>query len=262
LSEDQLIHVTPTVAQGQATPVVPQGLSAPATVQGDRLTLKGGQLQGDRLILTGDRPVLAQGVQGAPSASAVYEGLKAQRQELNNQLSDLQGTRETVTGQLEELPPASAQRQPLQDRLTDIDSRISSVDKMLGTNAMQLAQAAAIPGAVVETPPPIQRGDPDSWLIFGLLFTAIVLFPITFAYARRIWRRGAATVTALPKELMERLQRMEEAVESTAVEVERIGEGQRFLTRLFTEGESARAIGAGAAQAIQQRNVKSTERLP
>ncbi|HZE07148.1 MAG TPA: hypothetical protein VE110_00195 [Gemmatimonadaceae bacterium] len=230
-----MIQGKPATAAANATPAVPHGL---------------------------DAPVLAQGARTAPSASAVYEGLQAQRQELKNQLSDLQNTRDGVTNQLEELGPASAERKPLEDRLTDIDSRISSVDKMLAGNATQLAQAAAIPGAVVPPPPEVRRADPDEMMAFGFFFTAIVLFPITFAYARRIWRRSAATVTAFPKELMERLQRMEEAVESTAVEVERIGEGQRFLTRLFTEGESARAIGAGAAQPIQQRNVKATERLP
>jgi hypothetical protein len=55
---------------------------------------------------------------------------------------------------------------------------------------------------------------------------------------------------------------MEQAVEATAVEVERIGEGQRFLTRLFTEGEGARAIGAGAAQPLERKQAKSPERLP
>jgi hypothetical protein len=55
---------------------------------------------------------------------------------------------------------------------------------------------------------------------------------------------------------------MEQAVEATAVEVERIGEGQRFLTRLFTEGDAARALGTGAAVSLQQQNVKSSERLP
>ncbi|MGH7490492.1 MAG: hypothetical protein ACRENK_06490 [Gemmatimonadaceae bacterium] len=240
-----MIQVRPVVPDGQTTPVVPQGQTTPVVLQGS------------------NAPVLAQGTPSAPSASAIYDGLKAQREELNNQLNDLQGTRQAVSGQLEELGPASAERKPLEDRLTDIDSRISSADKMLATNAMQLAQAAAIPGAVVEPPQPINRGgDPEEMMVFGFLFTAIVLFPITFAYARRIWRRSAATVTAFPKELMERLQRMEEAVESTAVEVERIGEGQRFLTRLFTEGESARAIGAGPAQPVQQRSVKAQERLP
>jgi hypothetical protein len=55
---------------------------------------------------------------------------------------------------------------------------------------------------------------------------------------------------------------MEQAMEATAVEVERIGEGQRFLTRLFTEGEGARPLGAGAAQPIERKSVKAPERLP
>jgi hypothetical protein len=55
---------------------------------------------------------------------------------------------------------------------------------------------------------------------------------------------------------------MEQALEATAVEVERIGEGQRFLTRLFTEGEGARAIGTGSAQPIERKSVKAPERLP
>ena len=78
----------------------------------------------------------------------------------------------------------------------------------------------------------------------------------------RIWRRSTAVVTSFPRELAERLSRMEQAVEATAEEVERIGEGQRFLTRLFTEGEGARAIGAGAAQPLERKPVKSPERLP
>ena len=34
---------------------------------------------------------------------------------------------------------------------------------------------------------------------------------------------------------MERIGRIEQAVESVAEEVERIGEGQRFVTKLFAE---------------------------
>jgi hypothetical protein len=55
---------------------------------------------------------------------------------------------------------------------------------------------------------------------------------------------------------------MEQALEATAEEVERIGEGQRFLTRLFTEGEGARVIGAGVAQPIERKSVKAPDRLP
>jgi hypothetical protein len=210
----------------------------------------------------GAAPILATGARSAPSASAIYEGLKAQRNELNNQLDGLQNTRREITSQLEDIPAGSPERAPLDARLKEIDARTSAVDQMLAGNAAQVAQAAAIPGAVVEQPPPISQGPPEEAYVLGGLFMLIVFFPLSIALARRIWRRSAAVVTAFPRELADRLSRMEQAVEATAVEVERIGEGQRFLTRLFTEGEGARAIGAGAAQPLERKQVKSPERLP
>ena len=199
---------------------------------------------------------------GPASASAIYEGFKAQRQELRNQLNDLEGTRGGIAGQLEDMPASSPERKPLEARLTDIDSRITSVDQRLAANALDISKAAAIPGAVVEPPPEIRQGPPEEAYVLGGIFMFVVFFPLSIAFARRIWRRSSAVVTAVPREIGERLLRMEQAVEATAEEVERIGEGQRFLTRLFTEGESARAIGAGAVQPIERKSVKAPERLP
>jgi hypothetical protein len=210
----------------------------------------------------GNNPVVAGAARSAPTAQAIYQGFRAQRNELTNQLDDLQGTRDQVARQLEQADDGSASAKALEARLGDIDQRISTVDKMLSANAVQLAQSAAIPGAVVEQPPPVYRGPPDAAFVLGAIFMVIVLLPLSIAFARRIWRRSAAAVTSFPKEIAERLFRMEQAVEATAVEVERIGEGQRFLTRLFTEGDGARALGTGAAVPLQQQNVKSSERLP
>ncbi|MGI8402923.1 MAG: hypothetical protein ACR2NS_15160 [Gemmatimonadaceae bacterium] len=208
-------------------------------------------------------PVFAPGARSAPGAAAIYEGFKAQRSELRNQLEDLQGTRQSIAGQLEELSSTAPERKPLEARLTDVDQRIVTVDGQIATNATQIAQAAAIPGAVVEPPPYVQRGPPEEAWVAGGFFLVLVIFPLTIAYARRIWRRGVVTVSAFPKELSDRLFRMEHAVEATSLEVERIGEGQRFLTKLFTEGDGARALGAGAAQPIEQKKaMKSAERLP
>jgi hypothetical protein len=197
-------------------------------------------------------PVLAPVVaaRSAPSASDIYEGFKAQRQELRNQLNDLEGTRSGITSQLEDMPASSPERKPLETRLTDVDSRIANVDQMLASNATDISKAAAIPGAVVQPPPEIRQGPPEEAYVLGGIFMFVVFFPLSIAFARRIWRRSSAAVTSFPREIGERLLRMEQAVEATAEEVERIGEGQRFLTRLFTEGEGARAIGAGAAQPI------------
>jgi len=204
-------------------------------------------------------PVVAAG-HSAPSASAIYEGFRAQRRELTNQLDDLEGTRREITGQLQELPTASPERKPLEDRLTDVDGRIKAVDQMLSGNAAQLSQAAAIPGAVVQPPPIVHTGPPDEVFVLAGMFIVVVMLPLSIAFARRIWRRGAAVVTQFPRELADRLLRLEQAVEATSLEVERIGEGQRFLTKLFTEGEGARAIGAGAAQPIESKPANARDR--
>lgn len=210
---------------------------------------------------TPNAPVLAAGARTAPSASAIYEGFKAQRRELTDQLDELESTRGEISSQMQQLP-AGPEKTALETRLTDVTARISTVDQMLASNAASIAQASAIPGAVVEPPRYVREGPPEEAYVVGTIFMIIVFLPLSIALARRVWRRSAAVVTSFPRELVDRLSRMEQAVEATAVEVERIGEGQRFLTRLFTEGEGARAIGAGAAQPLERKQVKSPERLP
>jgi hypothetical protein len=69
-------------------------------------------------------------------------------------------------------------------------------------------------------------------VIFGTMST--VLYPLVRAWGRRLESRGAPP--ALPsRDIEERLDRIERAVESIAVEVERVSEGQRFVTKLLAE---------------------------
>jgi hypothetical protein len=74
--------------------------------------------------------------------------------------------------------------------------------------------------------------------IVGIVFIIVALGPLSVALARRIMRRGHPP--ALPAgfaETPERLGRLEHAVDSVAIEVERISENQRFLTRVLAERE-------------------------
>lgn len=77
-------------------------------------------------------------------------------------------------------------------------------------------------------------------------------------YARRIWRRGGSVIPALSRELTDSLTHLEQSVDAVAIEVERIGEGQRFITRFFTEKGTSRAPGEGAAEPIE---IKLPDRL-
>ena len=125
-----------------------------------------------------------------------------------------------------------------------------------------MAQAAAIPGAIVEQPREVRNGPPGEAYVVGTIFMVITLLPLSIAFARRIWRRSATVITSFPKELSDRLLRLEQATEATSLEVERIGEGQRFLTKLFTEGEGARALSAGAAKQVETRPQPARDRIP
>ncbi len=56
----------------------------------------------------------------------------------------------------------------------------------------------------------------------------------------------------IPSEVMNRLERIEQAVDAIAVEVERISEGQRFTTKLLSEVRAG-ALSAGSAQQSDAR---------
>jgi len=175
-------------------------------------------------------------VVGIPSSpTAVYQGFVAARRELRDQLETLQDQRRELSNQLQDPMVNGANRTGLEQHITEIDARITALDKQIANADAQVAQAAAVPGAVVPDPPHIRQGPPEEVFVLGGMFIIAVLFPLTIAYARRLWRRGAVAVSAIPHELMDQLSRLDQAVDSIAVEVERIGEGQRFVTRVLAE---------------------------
>ena len=181
------------------------------------------------------------------SPSSVLRGFRAQREELGDQLNDLQGTRDELTRELQQIPAGTAGRTGLEQRIAGIDTRIANLDKAIAEADAQVARASAVPGAIVDPPRIVREGPPEEVFIMGTIFMMVVLLPLSIAMARRIWKRGGQVIAAFPKEIGERLGRLEQAAEATALEVERIGEGQRFLTRLFTEGPQAHVLGAGAS---------------
>ena len=70
-------------------------------------------------------------------------------------------------------------------------------------------------------------------VMFGSIPVIVIGLPIARAYARRMERRDA--LPAVPSDVNARLERMEQAIDSIAIEVERISEGQRFTTKLLSE---------------------------
>lgn len=77
---------------------------------------------------------------------------------------------------------------------------------------------------------------------------AIIGRPLVQALASRMEQKSAGP--RVPSDVTARLERMEQALDSIAVEVERISEGQRFTTKLMAERSAEGAhprIGQAAA---------------
>jgi len=88
--------------------------------------------------------------------------------------------------------------------------------------------AAATPAVV------LHAGGEDVAIIAIIMGTLSgVFYPIVRAWARRL---EGKTATALPLAGIEdRLERIERSVDAMSIEVERISEGQRFVTKLLAE---------------------------
>lgn len=75
-------------------------------------------------------------------------------------------------------------------------------------------------------------------------FSTVVIVALGVPIVRSINRRKELEASRLPAdpEQGRRLERIEQAVEAMAVEIERISEGQRFVTKLLAERERANIL--------------------
>lgn len=181
--------------------------------------------------------------------------LQNRRSELSRQLSSATSRRSDVA---REITNNVNGRPGLEARLAVLDERIVQLERDISQNGQLLAQAP--PNLVEETaPPPVfpSSGRPVNVTLISMAFIVAVLGPLTVAWSLRMLHRlRRPVVPSLTSDDSERLSRIETAVDSIAVEVERISEGQRFVTKLMSEPHQ---LGVGPAERIV---VPQGERVP
>jgi hypothetical protein len=135
----------------------------------------------------------------------------------------------------------------LQDRLALLDARQLQLETDLAQTGQALSSASAGLIAGASTGPMFAGLGSGQFLALSIVFTVFVLGPLSVGFARMFLKR--ANKPALPPpiftETAQRLERVEAAVETIALEIERISEGQRFVTKLLSEKQPAPVLGAG-----------------
>jgi hypothetical protein len=170
--------------------------------------------------------------------------LRVRRDALSSQLESVQGRRDDVAEKLRDSETQAAERPGLVDRLEVLDARLIQIEKEIAVNSEQLANAPArqsrqdgdqgtVAGSSARSGGFLNRANPNALTFFSFL----LLLPVVVRLSRRYLapRSGPS-----PRELAElaamkeRMEKMDSAIDAVAVEVERIGEGQRFLTQSLT----------------------------
>ena len=86
-----------------------------------------------------------------------------------------------------------------------------------------------------------------AFAFFWMIAAIVILGPIVRAWARRMDRRTQMPAAVTP-EIAQQLQRIEQAVDTMAIEIERISEAQRFSAKLLAERQPESAMPVGKAQ--------------
>ena len=177
--------------------------------------------------------------------SAQLGALRGKASELKLRISDLAQRQVGLTD-------ASRRRTGFQDRpafdkqIADVQHELAAAQIQLETTNEQIQDLqtqrdmsrafslGAPPGIAMTAPPPMDPFLGPKEIMTVLSGAFILLLPLVLVLARRLWVRGVPRPT-MDLENSPRLQRIEQAIESIAVEVERIGEAQRFTTKLLAE---------------------------
>lgn len=198
------------------------------------------------------------------------DGLNMRRTELRSQLKELNRRRNELDEQRHVATQAA--RPGLEARIAEIDARtaridqqIASLDDQIAAGAERLAAAggAQHQGVVVDVPairipqismPPMDVGGrgrrTEMRDVAGFMaLEAVLLGLIGVVFWRFAMKRMRDQFQRMFESQSQQLSQMQNAVDVIGIEVERISEGQRYVTKVISDGSR------GAALPVERKQV-------
>lgn len=199
--------------------------------------------------------MIAQEAQPAPSSLIPLLGHRTQ---LRMDIDHLTEQRRNLTSELNIPSLSKAQRDLVVRDLADIEQQLAAskralaaVDQQLAGGTPVAAEATTPPGEQITTyvevpsvpPVPFVVGSQQviSW-VAGIGGAVVLLLMATMVWVRRSVRATLRELATLRTQSGTQLTALSEGIEAIAVEVERIGEGQRYLSKMI--GAPNQAVAA------------------
>ncbi len=197
-------------------------------------------------------------ITGVPGSPNELRGLRERRDVLRDQLERAVSRRSSLVEQLnpeEGRPLAPEARVGIQQRLQALDERIMQIERDQAVTEQQISNAPAEVLAMESSERYAGNNRVDEGEAAGMAFGAFTVGIMLTLFAGRIrrWRArrrgkntGMNTLTPLPSD-DPRIERLTQTVDAMAEELERIGEGQRFVTQLLSKRQDAVPAAVPAA---------------
>jgi hypothetical protein len=203
-----------------------------------------------------------------PQTRAELQALVGRRDELKSQLRDAENRRLNLAAQLGPTP-TSAQG-PVRERIAATDARIAQLERQVTSMDQAISNALADPKlsqgewSLLEKPPtppdptsvpappgeagtivpPPQSGPPDVvgrvLLVSGIGAIMLAVLAGYIAWRAAVRRFSKMTSGANPTHMAQ----LQQSIDAIALEVERISENQRYVTKIVN------SLGAGAAEPV------------
>ncbi|HJQ10280.1 MAG TPA: hypothetical protein VJ840_04545 [Gemmatimonadaceae bacterium] len=175
-----------------------------------------------------------------PTSHNEMLALLARRRQIGAQLESVTERRD---GLIEQLRVAPVEGQAgLKAQLSVLDERILQLENDLGQVGREIAAASPeLMSMAYEPSNPPSEGAFDDGMGAGAAIMFVFMSTVFFFWRRR-WGKKRRSAPVLPSADSERLQRLENGMEAMAIEIERISEGQRFVTKLMSESRAPESL--------------------
>jgi hypothetical protein len=198
-----------------------------------------------------------------PTTRAELEALGAQRGELQSQLKGLEERRESLSDQMARTKTVGS---GVMERLEVIDHRSTELERQIARLDEAIAAGLARPGLVQDVPSEITRKVVTNVPGFEGTITVpgphVIANAVDVAVATSVWGLSMVLIGVIAWRYAVRrltrivggtseanIARLQQSVDAIAIEVERISENQRFVTKSLNE--HLPMLNVGRAEPIQ-----------
>ena len=171
--------------------------------------------------------------------------LQSDIQDIEEKISSIRSMLESQPTQAQavqlngDLALANQQLQSSMIALRAVDRQIAGLE---GTPMPALAPMPEV--GAIEIPPPIYSdGIPVERLALPVLgLTLLLAFVMTVMYVRRSVRASARTISEVQSQIASQHATLASGIDAIALEVERLGEGQRYMSKVIAGGAQGRDV--------------------